>query len=113
MTANRAANSISAPRIIWYTLAVTDSSPMFMRMVATRSKKEGMASSSVSLREPFWMPDCLIGGCLGGKGVFEGGRGEWRAGKGRVRTRREGAWYANKVSKKGAGLRRLQLLGGI
>lgn len=126
-TANTAANSISAPRIIWYTDAVTDSRPagaigggsggvwgthlggrrpsptdgpgwrglawaagedrgpagaaqtrgrsgkapkataglsnrkgappMFMRIVATRSKKEGMDSSSVSRR----LPDCTAG----------------------------------------------------
>lgn len=54
--ANSAANSISAPLIIWYTLAVTDSRPTFMRTVATRSKKEGRDSSSVSFKLPLRMP---------------------------------------------------------
>ena len=49
MTAKRAANSISAPRIIWYTEAVTDSSPMFIRIVAIRSKNVGIASMKISL----------------------------------------------------------------
>lgn len=48
-TAKRAANSISAPLIIWYTEAVTDSSPMFISTVAMRSKKVGIASMKMSL----------------------------------------------------------------
>lgn len=58
MTAKSAANSISAPLIIWYTLAVTLSRPMFIRTVAIRSKKEGIASSRVSLRLPLAIPLC-------------------------------------------------------
>lgn len=48
-TANTAAKSISAPLIIWYTEAVTDSRPMFMSTVAMRSKTVGMASMKMSL----------------------------------------------------------------
>lgn len=48
-TANTAANSISAPLIIWYTEAVTDSRPMFMSTVAIRSKTVGMANMKMSL----------------------------------------------------------------
>mmetsp|Transcript_4359 Transcript_4359/g.12572 ORF Transcript_4359/g.12572 Transcript_4359/m.12572 type:complete len:232 (+) Transcript_4359:902-1597(+) len=48
MTENAAANSISAPRIIWYTLAVTLSRPMFMSTVAMRSNTVGMASRQTS-----------------------------------------------------------------
>lgn len=47
MTAKIAAKSISAPRIIWYTLAVTLSRPMFISTVAMRSKTVGMASRYV------------------------------------------------------------------
>mmetsp|Transcript_4407 Transcript_4407/g.12705 ORF Transcript_4407/g.12705 Transcript_4407/m.12705 type:complete len:219 (-) Transcript_4407:115-771(-) len=47
--AKKAANSISAPRIIWYTEAVTHNRPMFMRMVAIKSKIAGTDRNSVSL----------------------------------------------------------------
>jgi hypothetical protein len=49
VTAKNAAKSISAPRIIWYTDAVTHSSPTFMSTVASRSKNVGMPSMSTSL----------------------------------------------------------------
>ena len=49
VTAKRAANNISAPLIIWYTEAVTESSPMFISTVAMRSNKVGMASMKMSL----------------------------------------------------------------
>lgn len=39
-----AAKNISAPRIIWYTLAVTLRRPMFMSTVAIRSNTVGIAS---------------------------------------------------------------------
>ncbi len=48
LTAKRAANSISAPLIIWYTEAVTERSPMFINTVAMRSKNVGMASMKIS-----------------------------------------------------------------
>lgn len=43
-TEKRAAKNISAPRIIWYTLAVTLRRPMFMSTVAIRSNMVGIAS---------------------------------------------------------------------
>ena len=60
--AKSAANSISAPRIIWYTLAVTYSRPTFMRMVATRSNAVGMDSSR----------HCTSSLCGGGGAACEG-----------------------------------------
>ena len=44
VNAKTAANSISAPLIIWYTLAVTLRRPIFISIVAIRSKTVGMAN---------------------------------------------------------------------
>jgi len=49
----------------WYTLAVTHSSPMFMRMVASRSKKVGMASMRHSLSSDLRCGTCREGGVQG------------------------------------------------
>ena len=46
MMLNTAANRSSEPRIIWYTLTVVHTRPVFMRTVATRSKKLGNARAS-------------------------------------------------------------------
>ena len=46
MMLNRAAKRSSEPRIIWYTLTVVHTRPVFMRTVATRSKKLGNARAS-------------------------------------------------------------------
>ena len=56
--AKTAAKSISAPRIIWYTLAVTLSKPTFIRTVAMRSKTVGIASNRSCLTS-LWSFGCV------------------------------------------------------
>ena len=65
-TEKAAANSISAPRIIWYTLAVTLSSPMFISTVAIRSNTVGMASRHTSRSSDVFSgaPSCRTKGRL-------------------------------------------------